>query len=153
MTQLTFSIPNEACMLELGGKLAKHCTPPLSIDLYGQLGAGKTTFVRGFLRGLGYMGKVKSPSYNLVETYEFAIATIYHFDFYRIQDPRELDFIGIQDYWRTMSIFLIEWPQKAGQLLPPADLACSFDFADHGRKLQIEAKSQKAEKLTQDFLR
>lgn len=134
-------------MLDLGGKLAEKCSPPLIIFLHGQLGAGKTTFVRGFLGGLGYQGKVKSPSYNLVEAYEVASKSIYHFDFYRIQDPRELDFLGIQDYWQASSIFLIEWPEKGQQLLPPVDLACHFEFVGLGRTLRIEAKSKRGQKI------
>lgn len=147
MTLLNLSIPNEETMLDFGGKLAQHCSPPLIIFLHGQLGAGKTTFVRGFLRGLGYAGKVKSPSYNLVESYEIQKKSIMHFDFYRIQDPHELDFIGIQDYWQPSAIFLIEWPEKGVHILPPVDLACHLELAGSGRKLSIEAKSKAGEKV------
>lgn len=145
MTLLNLSILNEEAMLEFGGRLACCCSPPLLIFLHGDLGAGKTTFVRGFLQGLGYSGKVKSPSYNLVEAYELPQKSIFHFDFYRIQDPQELDFIGIQDDWRPTAIFLVEWPEKAAQLLPPVDLACHFEFAGKGRKLRVDAKTASGE--------
>ncbi len=134
-------------MLACGGKLARRCEPPLTLFLFGQLGVGKTTFVRGFLQGLGYTGKVKSPSYTLVESYEIQKKLIFHFDFYRIQDPRELDLIGIQDYCEPQAIFLIEWPEKGAQLLPPVDLACYFEFADKGRTLGMEAKSSQGERI------
>src|SRR5579872_2753169 len=99
-------------MLAWGKKLAPFCKPPLNFFLYGPLGAGKTTFVRGFLRGLDYSGKVKSPSYNLVEIYDLPQKSIVHFDFYRIKNPQELDFLGIQEYWHSKAIFLIEWPEQ-----------------------------------------
>ncbi len=143
MTLLKLSLPREESTLAFGAKLAQHCSPPLLIFLHGNLGAGKTTFVRGFLQGLGHSGKVKSPSYNLVEIYELPKKIIYHFDFYRIQVPQELDFIGIQDYWQETSIFLVEWPEKGTHLLPPADLDCYFELAGKGRKLQVEAKSRR----------
>src|SRR5258708_6431581 len=103
-------------MLAFGAELAQGCSPPCVIFLHGQLGAGKTTLVRGFLRGLGYEDKVKSPSYNLVEIYNLGAQSIFHFDFYRIRDPHELDFMGIQDYWQPSAIFLIEWPEKVAHL-------------------------------------
>ncbi len=152
MTELILSLPTEASQLEFGGKLALHCRPPLIIFLHGPLGAGKTTFVRGFLRGLGYTEKVKSPSYNLVESYELSALNIYHFDFYRIQDARELEFLGLQDYWSASSLFLIEWPEQGQQLLPPPDLACYFEFEGPGRKLRIEAKTALAEKILSKWL-
>jgi len=147
MTILELKLPAEEVLLEFSGKLAQYCVPPLAIYLHGQLGAGKTTFVRGFLRGLGYQGKVKSPSYTLVENYDIQSKSIFHFDFYRIQDPQELDFIGVQDYWQPSSIFLIEWPEKAAALLPPVDLACQLEIAGSGRKLRFQAHTQPGEKV------
>lgn len=152
MTLLNLTVPNEAALLDWSGRLAQQCTPPLVIFLQGPLGAGKTTFSRGFLRGLGYSGKVKSPSYNLVESYEIQKKSIFHFDFYRIQDPHELDFIGIQDYWQPAAIFLIEWPEKGARLLPPVDLTCEFELAGSGRKLRIEAHSKQGEKALQGLI-
>lgn len=134
-------LPDEQATLAFGTKLASCCSPPLVIFLLGQLGAGKTTFVRGFLRGLGYRAKVKSPSYNLVECYEFENQAVCHFDFYRIQDPHELDFMGLQEYWQSSTIFLIEWPEKVASFLPAVDLVCSLETAGEGRALHMEAKS------------
>ena len=150
---LDLSLPTEESLLEFAATLAKLCTPPLVIFLKGDLGAGKTCFARGFLRGLAYRGKVKSPTYNLVEAYEVAQMNIFHFDFYRIQEPAELDFIGIQDYWQSSAIFLIEWPEKGGRLLPPVDLTCFLEVAGNGRKLQIQSESVAGEKLVAKLLK
>src|SRR5580700_11286269 len=92
-------ILDEIDMLNFAASLAKHCGHTAVFFLNGPLGAGKTTFVRGFLRGCGYEDKVKSPTYTIVEPYEFADFKIFHFDFYRIQDPRELELMGIKDYF------------------------------------------------------
>jgi len=123
-------------MLDYAAKFAQQCEPPQIIFLQGELGAGKTTFVRGFLRGLGYEGKVKSPSYHLVEMYEFLGKTIYHFDFYRIKDARELEFLGISECFRD-SICLIEWPEIGFSLLPQPTIIISIDTVDSGRKVFI----------------
>lgn len=131
-------LPNEQSTLALGSKLARQCAIPAIIFLYGELGAGKTTLVRGFLQALGYTEKVKSPSYNLVEHYDIQGKSIFHFDFYRVNDPRELDFIGIQDFWQPSSIFIVEWPEKVAHLLPPANLACYLEWWQEGRKVKIE---------------
>lgn len=109
------------------------------IFLHGNLGAGKTTLTRGFLRGLGFKEKVKSPTYTLVESYEIADRSVFHFDFYRLKKAAELEFIGLQDYFSPSSICLIEWPEKGFPLLPPPDLDFHFDLVDKSRELRIEA--------------
>jgi tRNA threonylcarbamoyladenosine biosynthesis protein TsaE len=131
-------LPNEQSTLDLGGKLAQQCITPAVIFLYGELGAGKTTLVRGFLRAMGYTDKVKSPSYNLVEYYDIQGKSILHFDFYRIRDPHELDFMGIQDFWQSSSIFIVEWPEKVAHLLPPVNLVCYLQLREEGRNVKIE---------------
>jgi len=134
-------IPNEEEMLALGARLAKICVPPLILFLHGNLGAGKTTFTRGFLRGLNYNGLVKSPTYTLVETYPFEKQTIYHFDFYRIKDTQELEYIGLQDYFHPQAICLIEWPEQGAGLLPLADLSCYIETNHSGRDVKMIANS------------
>lgn len=122
----------------------------LFIHLCGELGAGKTTFVRGFLRGMGYEGVVKSPTYTLVESYEQLIKTVYHFDLYRLNDPLELENIGIRDYFEKGVICLIEWPEKAGTLLPPPDLKIEIAyFSDEQRKLTVTALSDRGRHVVQ----
>lgn len=120
------------------------------IHLCGELGAGKTTYVRGFLRGMGYKGVVKSPTYTLVESYEQLKTIVYHFDLYRLNDPFELENIGIRDYFEKEVICLIEWPEKAGTLLPPPDLKIEIAYyTDEQRKLTVTALSDRGRHVVQ----
>src|SRR5262245_36285485 len=142
MKNLTRHISSENDMLTFASELAKKTHKGTVIFLHGPLGAGKTTFTRGFLRGLGYNDKVKSPTYTLVEPYEVSGIPIFHFDFYRIDNPNELHHIGIQEYFTPNTICLIEWPEKGLDLLPKPDLACYIAFAENGRDILLEAKSE-----------
>ena len=105
------------------------------IGLRGDLGAGKTTFVRGLLRAMDYTVNVKSPTYGLFETYDFADLSVAHFDLYRLSDPDELEFIGFADFIAADMLCLIEWPEKGGKWTANMDLEIQFDFADRGRKV------------------
>ena len=116
------SIPDAEAMEGLGAKLAACCPVSSRIYLQGELGSGKTTLVRGFLRQLNYQGKVKSPTYTLIEPYLFADVEVYHFDLYRINDPLELETIGLRDYFDGNGICLIEWPERAADLLGDPDV-------------------------------
>lgn len=146
-----FNIPNEEAMLRFGAQLAALASPGLVIFLYGDLGAGKTTFTRGFLRGLGHKGTVKSPTYTLVEPYELAGKTVYHFDLYRLNQPNELDHMGIQDYFSKDSICLIEWPERGTGYLPKPDLSCYIEMDSEGRLCRIEAQSARGKTILQQI--
>jgi tRNA threonylcarbamoyladenosine biosynthesis protein TsaE len=152
----TAVIPDETGMLALGGQIAQtiqqHRTNeghPFVVFLCGQLGAGKTTFARGFLQGLGYEGRVKSPTYTLVEPYEFSSVTVFHFDLYRLHVPQELESMGIQDYLVPQAIILIEWPERGEGLLPIPDLSCYIDRHDNGREIKLIARSARGEIILQ----
>lgn len=121
-------------MLALGDKLGGLISAGSVVLLQGELGAGKTTFTRGFLHGKGHRGKVKSPTYTLVESYQFSAVEVHHFDLYRLNDPMELELMGFRDYFNSHSIVLIEWPQKAGAQLPEANLSITIEILAHNKR-------------------
>lgn len=152
MTQdFTLYLADEAATMAAGAKLASSLSSGLTIYLHGDLGAGKTTFVRGLLRGLGHQGKVKSPTYTLVEPYVISRFNIYHFDLYRFIDPEEWDAAGFRDYFNPQSLCLVEWPEKAGDLIPQADMDVILTIENDGRMLNIQANSEKALHSLQAF--
>ena len=117
------NLADEAATVSLGQQLAQRLSAPQVIYLQGELGAGKTTFSRGFLQGRGHVGSVKSPTYTLVEPYEhLAAGPVFHLDLYRLGDPGELEYLGLEDYLSAEGILLIEWPERAAQQLPQPDL-------------------------------
>jgi len=135
-------LPAEADTLAVGTELAPHLQPGLIVYLSGELGAGKTTLARGILRGLGYDGRVKSPSFALVEPYKFSRLYLYHFDFYRFTDPRELDEAGFREHFNPESVCLVEWPENAAGAVPPADIRIALKVAGGGRQLEIDANTE-----------
>lgn len=132
-------IPDPATMEAFGARLASVCDAVQLITLQGELGAGKTTLVRGMLRGLGHAGAVKSPTYTLVEPYEIAGHALYHFDLYRLAGAQELDDIGLRDYLDAAALCVVEWPERGGAQLPQPDLQIIFDSRTATRRLHIRA--------------
>lgn len=123
---------------EFGKKLWAALPARCVVYLLGNLGAGKTTLVRGFLRGAGYEGAVKSPTFTLVEEYTLNDRKVFHFDLYRLSDPEELEWIGINDYFDQNSICFIEWPDKGEGFLPVPDKIISLQNEGLGRILVME---------------
>ena len=144
---MRLQIESPEAMEEFGGQLGQICEEGTRIYLRGDLGTGKTTLVRGFLRARGYAGKVKSPTYTLVEPYELAGVDIFHFDLYRMNHADELAYIGYRDYFGAQSIILLEWPEKADELLASPDLLVIIHMADQGRQLEIQGQSATGQKL------
>ena len=118
-----------------------------SIHLRGQLGAGKTTLVRGLARALGIEGPIKSPTYTLVEPYAHGSIKLYHFDLYRLGDGEELEYLGVRDAFAEAAVFLIEWPERAGDWLPEPDLRIQLNIAGTGRDAQLHPRTAKGEVL------
>ena len=143
----TLTLPDENATLALGAAIAPHLEPGLVVTLRGELGAGKTTLVRGLLRALGHAGRVKSPTYTLVEVYEVSRLSLYHFDFYRFHDPSEWIDAGFRDVFNGRNICLIEWPERAGGQLPPADLDIALETTESGRIATLAAHSPAGERL------
>jgi tRNA threonylcarbamoyladenosine biosynthesis protein TsaE len=144
---MMISLKDESETLTLGAKVAGLLHGGEVIYLSGELGAGKTTFVRGVLNALGHSGNVKSPTYTLVEPYLINGRNVYHFDLYRINDPEELEAMGIRDYCDEHSICLFEWPEQGEKVLPEADIVFSLKHSESGRELNIESISSKGEHI------
>lgn len=139
---LTLLLSDEEATLLLGRALAEVISGGV-LFLRGDLGSGKTTLCRGLLRGLGHQGLVKSPTYTLVEPYLLGDLPLYHFDLYRLADEKELEYLGVRDYFQENSLCLIEWPERGEPLLPLADLEIRLKWAEKGRWCRIEGCSNK----------
>ena len=139
-------LADEVATVAAGEALGQACIDTgmaagLVIFLGGQLGAGKTTFSRGVLRAFGHRGAVKSPTYTLVEPYEFADFRVYHFDLYRLGDAEELEYMGVRDYFGPGSLSLVEWSERGIGVLPVADLRLELQLQGEGRELKLMAGS------------
>jgi tRNA threonylcarbamoyladenosine biosynthesis protein TsaE len=146
-------LPDEAATLALGGALARCLEPGLVVYLRGDLGAGKTTLVRGILRALGHAGPVRSPTYTLVELYALSRLDLHHFDFYRFHDPREWIDAGFRESFDDRSVSLIEWPEKAAGSLPPADLEIALQASGSGRSASFTHNSVRGRKCLECLAR
>jgi len=133
----------------MGARLARALSQRagLVVFLHGELGAGKTTLVRGWLRALGVTGTIRSPTYTLVEPYEVDGRSLLHLDLYRLSDPLELEQLGLYDTPPDRSVWLAEWPERGAGQLPGADLRIYLQVADAGREIRLEANKVMARLL------
>lgn len=132
-------LADEPATLALGADLARSCPDGARVvHLTGDLGAGKTTLVRGWLRALGHSGAVKSPTYTLVESYEPAGRTVHHFDLYRLTDPEELDYLGLDGYFDGRALCLVEWPERGAGMLEAPDLIIRLRVDEPGRRAHLQ---------------
>jgi len=145
MSTLELYLANTEQTEALGRYLAQQHLAPAVIYLSGELGAGKTTFSRGFIQACGHRGAVKSPTYTLIEPYELPTGKVYHLDLYRLNDPGELEFLGLEDLLSEGGVCLIEWPERASPHLPAADLTISLHHADGARQARLTAHQARAE--------
>lgn len=145
--------PEEMEALGFATKIA--CPKGARLFLTGQLGSGKTVFCRGYLRGAGYKGPVKSPTFTIVESYAMLGFDVHHFDFYRIEEPTELDFIGLDQYFDDVSDVLVEWPSKGEGALPSADLAIEVEVGaePHFRVLKMCGETERGRVIISNLRR
>ncbi len=140
--KLNLHLGSEKDTEALGAKIAQTLRPGLAIFLEGDLGAGKTALARSIIRALGHEGKVKSPTYTLVELYTISGLNLYHFDLYRFEDPDEWNESGFREYFNPESIVMVEWPEKGGDFLPTPDIRIVLGVEGEGRRAEIEATSE-----------
>ena len=142
--QKVIRLSNQADTQALGAQLASRFQQGL-VFLHGPLGAGKTTLVRGWLRGLGYQGPVKSPTFTLIEPYEINCTQILHFDLFRIANPCEIEYIGMLEHLETSQLQFVEWPERGNSRLPEPDLDIRLEYDGSHRQATISVENQKME--------
>ncbi|MFT7684695.1 MAG: tRNA threonylcarbamoyladenosine biosynthesis protein TsaE [Candidatus Azotimanducaceae bacterium] len=146
------TLKNEDATIKFASQLSSLLGRKTLIYLEGDLGAGKTTFSRGILRGFGYEGAVKSPTFTIVEPYTLSWGHVYHFDLYRLNDPEELEYIGLDDYLETGNLCLIEWPERGIHFLPECDLKISLVISGEARKISMEGRTEYGQGLCRHFI-
>ena len=146
IASVTFRLPDEDATLALGARAAASLpdtAEPLIVFLQGELGTGKTCFVRGVLRALGESGPVRSPTYGLQSTYESGGKVVQHLDLYRLQDPAELHALALRDLLPGSRLWLIEWPERVHRGLPEPDLHLRWSVEGSGRRVEAKALTVK----------
>ena len=155
MSERSFNLIDENATVAMGQQLAhlvtKKLTQGIVVYLHGDLGAGKTTFTRGFVKGMGHQGNVKSPTYTLVEPYELPPWRIFHFDLYRLADPEELEFMGIRDYFADDCCCFVEWPDKGKGVIAEADLIINIAYFGEQRTINFQPLSANGQLIVSEL--
>ena len=145
MRQRKDFLHDETATAQLGAALGHVLQPGMTILLHGDLGAGKTFLTREMLRAMGHTGRVKSPTYTLIEPYSVKLqghpVEVLHFDLYRMSSPQEFIEAGFRDYFGSDNICIVEWPEQAGTLLPAADISIFISAEGEGRTVELHARS------------
>lgn len=148
-SEIELTLPDSDATETLGAALARTfpgaAEQCVGLYLRGDLGAGKTTCVRSLLRTFGVTGLIRSPTYTLVETYSLASLTCVHIDLYRLQGAQQVDELGLRDVLNAGCLLLVEWPEKAGRALPPADVELALSYAPGGRRARLHAQTAQGE--------
>lgn len=145
MSQQTFFLENEQATENLAQRFIMGLKAPMNISFSGEIGAGKTSFIRAMFIALGVDAVIKSPTFSLVESYESKDLQLYHFDLYRIEDETELEYIGFRDYFNEKAICCIEWPERLQTTTVFFDIKIALQIQDKGRLIQLEALSESGE--------
>ena len=146
-TANTLYLSDEAATQSVAISIANHLTTPMLVTLSGDIGAGKTTFIRALIQAMGVTSTIRSPTFSLVESYDIEGRDIHHFDLYRIQDEEELEYLGFRDFFTDKALCCIEWPEHAGNGLTSPDLNISLKIKDTGREMTIIAFSSAGEQV------
>ncbi|MBS0373399.1 MAG: tRNA (adenosine(37)-N6)-threonylcarbamoyltransferase complex ATPase subunit type 1 TsaE [Proteobacteria bacterium] len=151
------ALPDEAATRRAAADLARvlqaRAPAAFFLTLEGELGAGKTTFVRGLVEGLGIRGPVRSPTYTLLETYEAGSHRLHHLDWYRLADPAELEALAFRELLGPGQWVVVEWPERAPAIAAQADLAISLGYAPAGRALAAVGRTPEGSKVAADWMR
>lgn len=150
-SRISLALADEGATLALARRLTSLLEPGMVIYLRGDLGAGKTTLVRGMLNALGYAGRVKSPTYTLLEPYHAGGLDLRHFDLYRLNDEQEWESAGFRDEFDGNNVLFIEWPEKARGLLPAADIEIRLEIREQGREAEIRANTDMGKRCIERF--
>lgn len=145
------NLVDEKAMTSLASQLAKHLIYPLTLSFSGDIGTGKTTFIRALLRALGITGAIKSPTFSLVESYQIKDLHVHHFDLYRIEDETELEYMGLRDFFSDDTLCCIEWPERAARSLCCIDIHSSLMIKGSGRLMNWYAVTRNGKKILTDL--
>jgi tRNA threonylcarbamoyladenosine biosynthesis protein TsaE len=148
---MEIELPDPDAQLAFGERIGRLLPRRLVVYLEGDLGTGKTTLVRGVLRGLGHHGAVRSPTYTLMEPYDLPAARVYHLDLYRLSDPEELEYLGLRDLSDEDALLLVEWPERGAGTLPPPDLIFRIRYQAKGRHLTLDAMTPEGYAVVRSF--